>query len=59
MYVRTSLLPRPNPLITGPEIRMGKGGSGPESGPTTSGRDGGAAAAAAEAAAAMTLLAMG
>lgn len=34
----TSLLPRPNPLITGPERRMGNGVSGPESGPETGGR---------------------
>lgn len=33
----TSLLPRPNPLITGPDSLMGKGGSG-ESGPATGSR---------------------
>lgn len=31
----TSLLPRPNPLITGPDKRMGYGASGPSSGPAT------------------------
>src|SRR2546423_9187347 len=34
----TSLLPRPNPLITGPDSLIGKGGSGPESGPATGSR---------------------
>ena len=29
----TSLLPRPNPLMTGPCILTGNGDSGPESGP--------------------------
>lgn len=33
----TSLLPRPNPLITGPDSLIGKGGSG-ESGPATGSR---------------------
>jgi hypothetical protein len=34
----TSLLPRPNPLMTGPESLIGNGGSGPESGPATGSR---------------------
>lgn len=34
----TSLLPLPNPLITGPSRRIGKGGSGPLSGPATGSR---------------------
>ena len=34
----TSLLPRPNPLITGPDRRMGYGDDGPESGPVTGSR---------------------
>jgi hypothetical protein len=34
----TSLLPRPKPLMTGPERRMGYGGSGPASGPATGSR---------------------
>jgi hypothetical protein len=38
IHGRTSLLPRPNPLITGPDNRTGKGGSGPASGPATGSR---------------------
>lgn len=34
----TSLLPRPNPLITGPDNRTGYGLSGPASGPATGSR---------------------
>lgn len=34
----TSLLPRPKPLMTGPHILIGKGCSGPESGPATGSR---------------------
>lgn len=34
----TSLLPLPNPLITGPDNRMGYGCSGPASGPATGSR---------------------
>lgn len=34
----TSLLPLPNPLITGPARRIGYGASGPFSGPTTRSR---------------------
>lgn len=34
----TSLLPLPNPLITGPESRIGNGGSGPVLGPATGSR---------------------
>lgn len=36
--ITTSLLPRPNPLITGPDRRTGYGGSGPLSGPATGSR---------------------
>lgn len=35
---RTSLLPRPNPLITFPLSFRGKGGEGPLSGPATASR---------------------
>jgi hypothetical protein len=34
----TSLLPRPKPLMTGPESLIGKGATGPESGPATGSR---------------------
>jgi len=34
----TSLLPLPNPLMTGPDSRIGNGGSGPLSGPATGSR---------------------
>jgi hypothetical protein len=34
----TSLLPRPKPLITGPDNRMGNGAIGPASGPATGSR---------------------
>ena len=36
--VRTSLLPLPKPLITGPDSLIGNGDSGPESGPATGSR---------------------
>lgn len=36
--VHTSFDPRPNPLIMGPESRMGKGASGPAGGPANAGR---------------------
>lgn len=36
--VCTSLLPRPNPVMTGPDSLIGKGASGPESGPATGSR---------------------
>lgn len=38
MFKRTSLLPLPKPLITGPDRRIGKGSCGPESGPVVEGR---------------------
>ena len=34
----TSLLPLPNPLMTGPDNLMGNGGSGPAFGPATGSR---------------------
>lgn len=37
-HEHTSLLPRPNPLITGPDKRIGNGASGPASGPATGSR---------------------
>lgn len=36
--IPSSLLPRPKPAMTGPDIRSGKGGTGPVGGPTRRGR---------------------